>query len=269
MENYLSKDKMTDETIDLSGAEPQTLEFEPPVFREDVTVELVDMMGDENSIVRRARASTSGAKSLVNAPGSDLSKADLGLLKALYHDGHGTPFEGVEFEFYFEIPIFVSRQIVKHRLTSINEESGRYRELEGVFYRVPLSPSKRMIVQEGKARDYHFIPASDEIQKATRDVQTMMGEAAWQNYKGLKFLNVSNEVARMHLPLTLYSSMYYKTNLRSLLNFISLRKEWEGAENPSHAQYEIALVADKLAGIVQESLPEVWTLFVDSGYKAL
>lgn len=269
MDNYhLNKDMMTD-TIDLTGTDPQNLEFDLPTFREDVTVELVDMMGDENSIVRRARVSTAGARSLENAPGMELSNRDVRLLKALYSDGHGTPFEGVELELYFEIPIFVSRQIVKHRIGSINEESGRYRELEGVFYRVPSSPTKRMIMQEGMARDYKFVPASDDIQGTTRAVQTMMAEAAWQNYKGLKFLNVSNEVARMHLPLTLYSSMYYKTNLRSLLNFVSLRKEWEGAENPSHAQYEIALVADKVADILQERLPNVWEQFVKSGYRKL
>lgn len=259
---------MTD-NIDLSGAEPQTLEFTPPTFREDVTVELVDMMGDENSIVRRARVSTAGARSLENAPGSELSKADLGLLRALYADGHGTPFEGVDFELYFEVPVFVSRQIVKHRLTSINEESGRYREMAGVFYRVPESTEKRMIVQEGKKRDYTFIPASQEVQDATRHIQTVTAEASWHNYNSLKYLNVSNEVARMHLPFTLYSSMYYKTNLRSLLNFVSLRKEWEGAENPSHAQYEIALVADKISSILEEKVPNVWAQFVSSGYRKL
>ena len=260
---------MTDTNINLGSAEPKTLEFDPPVFREDVTVELVDMMGDENSIVRRARVSTAGARSLENAPGSELSKADLGLLKALYADGHGTPFEGVEFELYFEVPVFVSRQIVKHRITSINEESGRYREMAGVFYRVPENPESRMIIQEGKKRDYKFIPAASDVQGSTRHVQTITAEAAWHNYNSLKFLNVANEVARMHLPFTLYSSMYYKSNLRSLLNFVALRKEWEGAENPSHAQYEIALVADKVAKILEDKVPHVWEQFVVSGYKKL
>lgn len=259
---------MTD-TIDLGSSKPQTLEFDPPTFREDVTVELVDMMGDENSIVRRARVSTAGARSLENAPGSELSKADLGLLKALYADGHGTPFEGVDFELYFEVPIFVSRQIVKHRLTSINEESGRYREMSGVFYRIPENTDDRMIIQEGKKRDYKFIPASQDIQDSVRHVQTITAEAAWHNYNSLKFLNVSNEVARMHMPVNLYSSMYYKTNLRSLLNFVSLRKEWEGAEHPSHAQYEIALVADQIADILKEKVPNVWNQFVESGYRKL
>lgn len=256
---------MTD-TIDLSGAEPEVLEFEPARFRSDVTVKLMDMMGDENSIVRRARVSTLGSLSRENTPGSELSKADKGLIKYLYRDGHGTPFEGVEFEFYFEMPVFVSRQVVKHRLTSINEVSGRYREMEGIFY---VTPSERLISQEGKVGDYKFVEAPEEVMEAVQHVQMVSAESAWHNYKALKHIGVSNEVARMHLPFTLYTQMYYKTNLRSLLNFIALRKEWEGAEHPSHAQYEIALLADQLATIVEEKLPVVWEQFVNSGYKAV
>lgn len=240
--------------------------LKPAVFRSDVTAKLMDSMGGEGSIVRRARVSTEGEGS-TEIPTAILEGSDLGLLRWLYRHQHGTPFEGVEFEWYFEVPIFVSRQIVKHRLSSINEESGRYREMEGVFYIIP--EEGRDIVQVGKTGDYKFEQGRPDQVGATRFVQESSAEAAWENYQKLLAYGISKEVARMHMPVNLYSSMYYKTNLRSLLNFISLRKDWgETAQHQSKAQYEISLLTDQISEVVKEKLPNVWDCFVESGYQA-
>lgn len=243
------------------------VELTPAEFRSDVTAVLVDSMGGEHSIVRRARVSTVG-KDSIEIPEEVLEGPDLGLLKWLYRNSHGTPFEGVEFEWYFEIPIFISRQIVKHRLSSINEESGRYRELRGVFYVAP--ESGRDIVQVGKTGNYEFEAGRPDQLEALRGVQMFSAEALWENYQKLVHYGIAKEMARTILPVSLYSSMYFKANLRSMLNFCSLRKDWgPDAAHPSKAQAEIALLTDQIAEVIKEKVPNVWDLFVESGYRAV
>lgn len=229
-------------------------------FRSDVTVELRDHMGSESSIAETARLSTKGSDAID-------SPATKGLIKALFREGHGTPFESCEFRFYFEIPIFVSRQIVKHRLTSINEASGRYKQMEGEFY---LPPQGRPMQQVGRTMDYEFVEGPPELYEAVVRVNKTMAEAGWQNYQALLNMGVAKEVARMHLPTTLYSQMSFKCNLRSVLNFITLRYSWgKDAALPSHPQYEVALVADEMVKIVSEMYPTVWEAYVESGYRKL
>lgn len=230
------------------------------VFRDDVTVMLRDSMGTEDSIVEVARVSTLGSE-------SKDSEGDKKLIKYLYDNKHGTPFESCVMRLYFEFPVFTSRQVVKHRLSSINEESGRYREMEGVFY---LTPQHRPIVQVGKPGQYIFVQGSPQQVEAVQFVQKATATASWANYEMLIQAGIAKEVAREHLPFQLYSSMYFTANLRSVLNFLSLRKDWgEDATHRSKAQFEIALVADEVAKIVEEKYPTVWKCFVDNGYQAV
>lgn len=251
---------MTDEVTTVRPVDLANIELIPARFRSDATVELVDSMGTEDNIVRAARVSTKGA----NSRGQ---KADEGLIRYLYREAHGVPFESVTLQMYLEFPIFTSRQVVKHRLSSINEESGRYKEMEGVFYVVD---ENRPLVQVGKTGAYVFEMGRPDQLEAVRSVQIGTAEADWINYQKLKAYGICNEVSRMHIGVNLYSSMYFTANLRSVLNFLSLRKDWgETAVHASKAQYEIALVADGMAEIVKEKFPTVWECFVDSGYRAV
>jgi Predicted alternative thymidylate synthase len=75
-------------------------------------------------------------------------------------------------------------------------------------------------------------------------------------------------VARMHMPVNTYTSMFLTINLRSLMNFITKRKEWEDADIVSHAQKEVELVTDQIVEIVKEKMPNVWDAFIENGYKA-
>jgi len=246
---------MTDKMVNLDE-----IEIPEIVLRSDATVELIDYMGTEENIARAARVSTKGSE-------SKGTEANSGLLRYLYREGHGTPFESCVLQMYLEFPVFTSRQVVKHRLSSINEESGRYREMEGVFY---IVDENRPLVQVGKTGAYEFELGRPDQREAVQFVQRSTAEAGWINYVKLKEYGICNEVARMHLPFQLYSSMYFTANLRSVLNFISLRKDWgEGAVHRSKAQWEIALVAEQMAKIVEEKYPTVWECFVDNGYKAV
>lgn len=227
-------------------------------MRSDVTVELIDSMGTEDRIVQVAKVSTLGA-------GSRDTEGNTRLLKYLYRDQHGVPFEHVLFTFYLEVPIFVSRQIVKHRLSSINEESGRYREFQPSFY-VPTEDRK--LTQVGKTGDYNFVQGTPDQHEAVKWVLTSHAQSFWDNYEKLLELGVAKEVARMHMPVNTYSSMFLTINLRSLMNFITKRKVWEDADIVSHAQKEVEIVTDKMVEIVREKMPNVWDAFIENGYKA-
>lgn len=256
---------MTDATT-VTPADLEEVELVPAEFRSDVKAVLMDSMGGEGSIVRRARVSTEGAGS-IEIPTKILEGSDLALLRWLYNHKHGTPFEGVEFEWYFEVPVFVSRQIVKHRLSSINEESGRYREMGGVFW---IEPEDRPMIQVGKTGDYVFEQGRPDQLEVMQSLEKMTAEAAWENYQKALAYGLAKENARKILPFTIFTSMYFKANLRSMLNFCSLRKDWgPDATHPSKAQFEIALLTDQIAEQIKAKVPNVWESFVESGYQAV
>ena len=89
-------------------------------------VGLVDHMGSDQSIVRAARVSYgAGTKSI-----SD----DRNLIRYLMRHEHTTPFEMCELVFHLKLPIFVMRQLVRHRTASMNEYSARYSVVTDEFY---------------------------------------------------------------------------------------------------------------------------------------
>ena len=223
-----------------------------------MSVELIDWMGGENRIVQAAQVSTKGTVKGVQKPNP-------GLVGWLYRERHASPFEHCVMTFRIEAPIFVTREILRHRIASINEESGRYRVLRGVFYSPKLD---RKVKQIGKVGNYHFVPGS-RFQKALTAVSTRASPAlSWWAYKGMIRAGVSREVARMVLPVSIYSSMYYTSNLRSLLNFLSLRVDWgEDAAIRSHPQAEIQEVGVKIGMAVAAKYPNVWESFVANGYR--
>lgn len=231
----------------------------PISTRSAVDVQLIDSMGSEESIVRAARVSTLGSK-------AEAAEAK-GLLRYLWSNGHASPFEHVTMTFRVEAPIFVTREMLRHRISSFNEESGRYRALEGVFY---LPSEERPLVQVGKVGNYDFVPGSSTQQFAAIKFLTDSYDTTWKNYQQMLALGISREVARMGLPVGIYSTIFYTANLRSVLNFISQRVNWgEEATYQSKPQFEIELVALKIAAEVASMYPTVWELFKANGYVAV
>lgn len=247
-------------------------------YTNKITATLVDSMGTEQSIVDAARVSLARPYRVQKRWFSLFRKvSDAGAFKAphnparliarLYKEKHGVPFEHCEMVFHFEMPIFVSRQVVKHRLSSINEISGRYVKLSPKFY----LPSKRArLGQSGKAMDYNRQVLSPVRAHGGRTLAKAQYRLAWASYSGLKRLGWSNEQARGVLPTSTYTEMRMKANLRSWLNFISLRVDWgEGAVARSHPQDEIAELGLQVAIVLQNKYPNVWKAFVESGYQAV
>jgi thymidylate synthase (FAD) len=208
-------------------------------FRSDVTVNLVKASAHDWDVLFAARVSTAGELSLEDVE-SDPARSR-GLIGFLMRERHGSPFEHNSMTFYVSAPIFVFREFMRHRIASYNEESGRYRQLDPVFY---LPGPERRLVQQGKPGAYEFVDGTPEqfavVQAATRRACT----EAYAAYLDMLAAGVAREVARGVLPVATYSSMYVTMNARSLMNFLSLRTRHSGSHFPSYPQREIEMVAE-------------------------
>jgi thymidylate synthase (FAD) len=154
---------------------------------------------------------------------------------------------------------------MRHRITSYNEESGRYRELEPVFY---VPGPERNLVQQGKPGAYEFVPGSPE-QHALVDAEVRASCAqSYAAYQAMLAAGVAREVARIVLPVTIYSSAYVTMNARAMMNFLSLRTKREGSHFPSFPQREIEMVAEKYEAEFERLMPLTYAAFQANGRVA-
>jgi thymidylate synthase (FAD) len=242
------------------AAEPTADEIE---FRSDVTVELVKHAAADADVVFAARVSTLGEQTLADVDADASGSA--GLIKFLMRERHGSPFEHSSMTFYVQAPIFVWREHMRHRVMSYNEESGRYRVLRPVFY-VP-GPERRL-VQIGKAGAYEFVEGTPEQFALVEKQMQNSVRQAYDAYLALLEAGVAREVARMVLPLSIYSSAYVTVNARSLMNFLSLRRHVDGSHFPSYPQREIELVAERYEEEWAQVMPITHAAFVANGRVA-
>ena len=225
-------------------------------LRTDVTVELVDSMGNDDAVVKAMLVSTQGAESLE-------AEASFGRINFLMKNRHGTPFEHNSMVFYIEAPIFVFREFHRHRIGwSYNEMSGRYRELPPTFY---VPGNERPLVQEGKPGAYTFVPGTNRQQQQVFNELTEAYLAAHTTYTFLLGIGVAKEVARACLPVATFSAMYATCNARSLMAFLSLRTKREGSKFPSYPQREIEMVAEKMEAHFETLFPLTYQAFNENG----
>lgn len=228
-------------------------------YRSDITLQLDDWMGHDAKVVRMAKAS-------IRKTGGNMDDdARMGFINFLMRERHGVPFEHCALTFYFEVPIFVMRQLAKHRISSISEASGRYVELDGVFYK---PASGRPLIQVGKPGAYVFEKGSPYDENLVSYVVREACESAYQEYLGLLERGVAREVARMVLPVNVYTSGYITLNLRSLMNLLSLRTAEENAAIKGHPQYEIELLAKAMEDVFAAEFPLVHAAFEKVGRMA-
>jgi thymidylate synthase (FAD) len=213
-----------------------------PSFRGDVTVELVKHTASDADVLFAARVSTLGEQSL-DEINKDPERSK-GLINYLMRDRHGSPFEHNSMTFFVSAPILVFREFMRHRVGwSYNEESGRYRQLDPVFY-VP-GPARRL-VQEGRPGKYTFVEGTEAQQELVGRVMEDSYLRSYEAYQEMLAAGVAREVARSVLPVGLFSSMYATCNARSLMHFLGLRTQHELAKAPSFPQREIEMVAEKM-----------------------
>lgn len=227
-----------------------------PTFRSDVTVTLIDSMGSDERICQAARVSTQGSESFQTGEAA-------GLINFLARERHGSPFEHVVFQWLIEAPIFVWREFMRHRIASYNEESGRYKQLAPVFY---IPDEDRNLVQIGKTGNYEFELGSDEQYDMVTTAILGNSIGAYVDYQKMLEAGIAKEVARMVLPVNIYSSAYVTMNLRAAFNFLSLRTTARPtSQYPSHPQREIEMVAELMEEDVQRVAPLAWEAFDKHG----
>lgn len=248
-------------------------------FQDDVDVKLVDLMGSDLSIVAAARVSTIGEGSLGELDRL-MEARDEGLIGYLMRNRHGTPFEHAAMTFFIHAPIFCFREYHRHRIGwSYNEESARYRQLDDVFYLPGENRGGEMQKEGGKPGQYEYYDATPAELKVIQYELTMAYQEAWSRYTNLLERGVAKEVARMCLPVGIFSTMYATCNPRSLMAFLSLRTkrhEWDPhledntghAKFPSKPQKEINMIADKLEAAFRQHFPVTWRAFEANGRVA-
>jgi thymidylate synthase (FAD) len=243
------------------GTSPSAVSSEiKPRFRSDVSVELVRAAADDADVLFAARVSTKGEQSLGDV-GADPSRSK-GLINFLMRDRHGTPFEHNSMTFFVSAPIFVFREFMRHRVFSYNEESGRYRKLEPVFY---VPGPERKLVQEGKPGRYVFLDGTAEQHKIAQEATKRACEQAYSAYLEMLEAGVAREVARGVLPVATYSSMYVTCNARALMGFLSLRTKRDDSRFPSFPQREIEMVAEKMEAEWARLMPLTHAAFEEHG----
>lgn len=235
-----------------------------PKFRSDVTVELVKSDARDADVLFAARVSTAGEQSLEEVT-KDPERSK-GLINYLMRDHHGSPFEHTSMTFFISAPIFVFREFMRHRAGwSYNEESGRYRELEPVFY---IPGYNRKLVQEGKPGQYRFVEGTEEQHYQARKVMKGSYRQAYEAYRGMLAAGVAREVARSVLPVGLYSSVYATCNARSLMHFLGLRTTHPDAKVASYPQREIEMVGELMEAHWARLMPLTHAAFNANGRVA-
>ncbi|HMV65577.1 MAG TPA: FAD-dependent thymidylate synthase [Myxococcota bacterium] len=220
-------------------------------------VRLIDYMGDDAAVVQAARVSYGAGTRAV----SD----DRGLIRYLMRHRHTTPFEMCEIKLHVKLPIFIARQWIRHRTANVNEYSARYSILDREFY---LPAPEHVAAQSSSNRQGRGEVVTAEQAAIVLGLLRRDATAAYDTYERL--LNdrgdgepvddaapqVARELARMNLTLNTYTQWYWKVDLHNLLHFLSLRLD-------PHAQYEIRVYAEAIAGLVAAWVPLAWEAFHD------
>lgn len=208
--------------------------FEPVKVLDHGFVRLVDWMGDDARIAEAARVSYQGGTTSV--------RSDTGLVDYLMRHSHTSPFEQVEFVFHVKAPIFVARQWFRHRTASPNEVSGRYSEL----------PEEIYIPQEARSQSKTNKQGSDFSSRMNNHrvaaLIDEMGRLSYTAYTTLLNDGVAREMARIVLPLGLYTEFYWKQDLHNLLHLVGLRVG-------SDSQWEIQQYAKVIYDIIKPIVP--------------
>lgn len=212
-------------------------------------VRVIDYMGNDAAIVQAARVSY-GA-------GTQHVQSDEGLIRYLMRHWHSTPFEMCEVKLHMKLPVFVARQFIRHRTANVNEYSARYSILDREFY-IPapahlaaqstVNNQGRGAVLEGAEAERVLQILKEDSNRAYDHYTEMLSQDGQQG--------LARELARMNLPVNIYTQWYWKTDLHNLFHMLRLRAD-------PHAQYEIRVYADAIAKVVADWVPLAFAAFTD------
>jgi thymidylate synthase (FAD) len=201
-------------------------------------VRLVDYLGSDERIVQSARVSYGG--------GTKSYRQDKGLINYLMRNNHTSPFEQVNFTFHVRMPIFVARQWIRHRTGRVNEISGRYSIMTDECYRP--DPQHINFQSEDNKQGRKDEPVDPELANQVLSLLEEDQKRIYGNYRKLLDMGIARELARVDLPLSLYTEWYWQMDLHNLFHFLELRLD-------AHAQYEIRTYAQVILDMVRTVCP--------------
>lgn len=235
-----------------NAAEAERLRWLKHPVLDDGFVTLVDVMGDDQSVVQAARVSY--------GEGTRAVSTDRGLIRYLMRHRHTTPFEMAEVKLLVRVPMDTWRQWIRHRSANVNEYSTRYSIAIDAAQRTPPDAWRS---QAATNRQGSGEPLSPDLGRTLTAAEAEFQDAARRLYDQRIEQGVAREQARKDLPLSTYTEAYWKIDLHNLLHFLALRMD-------SHAQWEIRSYATTIGErIVQPLFPLVWEAFVDYRLEAM
>ena len=191
-----------------------------PEFSSDLTVVTRKIWGTDRDVPETARVSSQGWDEIFfHEDEWALTQGDINLIEMLSANGHTSPFEHMGASFYLHVPIFVMREWMRHRTQSYNEESGRWRVLEGRFY---IPEQGRPTKQIGRTGEYSFV-ADDQTNRIAQAWLKDANRSAWDAYESQLEEGVAKEVARMCLPVNIYTRVIVSANFLNWVKFLKLR----------------------------------------------
>ena len=205
----------------------------------------VDHMGSELSVVNAARVSF-GKRSEWNPDWRDdhyepLLPADSKLIKYLAKHKHMSPFGHAFASFHVKAPVFVGRQLVKHKFLRWNEISRRYVDHEPEFYQ----PT------EWRGRSVDAKQGSEGVTYPDPDIISFYEHTALRSYNELLEHGVCPEQARMVLPQSMITEWYWSGSLDAFADMCNLRCKPD-------TQYETQVVAGHIDTEMAKLFPVSW-----------
>lgn len=233
----------------ISPALEPLLGVESPVLDHGF-VQVVDYMGTDADIVQAARVSY--------GPSTRAVREDRDLLRYLLRHRHTSPFEMCEIKFRCRMPIMVARQWIRHRTANVNEMSLRYStplENDDGVSMMYLPSADTIALQDPKNKQGRGGMLPPELGERAWHIMLDAAQHADRAYHELAHeLGVARELARSVLPVSLYTQWVWKIDLHNLMHFLSLRLD-------PHAQLEIRVFAEAMAGCVKLWVPLAWEAF--------
>ena len=196
-------------------------------------VRYIDSMGSDLSVVNAARVSYSKIK-------GELDEKDIRLIDFLAKHKHTSPFGHAFASFRVTAPIFVARQLVKHKFLRWNETSRRYVDSEPTFYRPEKWRSRPTNSKQGSGAEL----------EVNTDI-TSTEQYCLDTYRNLLEDGVAPEMARMILPQTMYTEWIWSGSLDAFADMCKLRCKKD-------TQYETQIIANDIDERMRSLFPHSW-----------
>ena len=204
---------------------------------------LIDHMGNDLTVVNAARVSFAKHH-------NEMLEGDDKLISYLAKHKHMSPFGHCFASFHVKAPIFVARQLVKHKFLRWNEISRRYVDSEPEFY----FPNEWRMKSKDKKQG-----SSDEVV----DISSLDGAMHYSYtdiinlYNDLLIMNVAPEQARMVLPINMFTEWYWSGSLDAFAAMCNLRLK-------DDTQLETRLIAESISNKMEECFPLSWKALMEN-----